>query len=198
MEESIEINSKNPAAQFNLANLYLEQKKYHNCLQFFQKFIRENSDNQFYNDALNGINFCFYRLLEEDDVDKSGILPLEKRGKKLLYRKLEKRSGFDGKIKFYLAREIFIFTSQVSIIFKNNTGTKLHYDFKNISLISGDKVISYEPSRYIPGADSIPIEGDLEDNKYAYLIIACPELDLTKKVKIEFKSFLNENFEIIF
>lgn len=198
LKESIKINPKNPAALFNLGNLSLELKDYHKCLEIFQKFIRENKENQFYNDALKGVNFCFDKILEEKDVDKSGILPSEKRGSILLYRKLEKRNGFDEKIRFYLAREIFIFTSQVSIIFKNNTGEKISYDFKNISISSGNKKISYDPSRYIPGADNIKIEGGLEDKKYAYLIIACPELDLTKPVKIEFKSFLNENFEIIF
>ncbi len=185
-DQALKMQPDQPEALFNLGAVRLEMGRSREALMFFQQFIRKYPEDP----NIKAVHQAQYRaisdLCSQEGADPTGLLPFE-RVELVIYRKLKKEDTGDGKFQAFMGKEILDRTSQVSIMLKNITDAPIKYNFHNFHLEQEGIYLYYDPARFLPGTDNQPITGSLDPGKYLYLVIGCPEYDLTLPVTLKYE-----------
>lgn len=168
----------------NLGNVAYESGDDRTAVESYQTFLRLIGKQEMDTSAVREqLGEAVTRLAQRPGADPAGIFPPEKQAF-ILYRKFHKQV-FEGQgLRFNVAREIMDKTSQVSILMKNLTDAPIPFDLRLFELEQEGNHVTFHPKTYLPGMDEQPWEGLLPPGKWAYLVIGCPQLDLTLPVTI--------------
>lgn len=196
-ERLLTVSPDSGEALFNIAAICLETGQPWKALLAFQEFVRNNPDDPNRDLAQKAEWRAIWDLCNRPGADESGLVPEGSAGS-ALYRKLKESDVAGGRFKAFTSKEILDSTSQVSILLKNVTGKSIPYDLHAIALRQGGQTILNDPSRYLPGTPSQPMSGTLAPGKYAYLIIGCPELDMTLPLTLTYDSTDGTGFSLTF
>ena len=128
-------------------------------------------------------------------ADGASLLPQDRAGFSL-YRKLKQEDVANGQFRAFIGKEILDRTSQVSVLLKNLGDKPIAYDLYAFRLNQEGAIVVGDPSRFLPGTPAQPMAGTLGPGQYAYLVIGCPEFDLTLPVTLTYNSGNELGFSI--